>query len=111
MCWISDPCVGYLTHVLDPQALSARQVCQLYRCRWRIEDAFLITKRLLGLAYLWVAGSNGVQIQIHATWIFYAVLTDICQQVAVSLQQPLQSISVEMVFRGFYHAHRAAERG
>lgn len=27
---------------------------------WRIEDAFLLTKRLLGLSYLWVGGSNGV---------------------------------------------------
>ena len=53
----------YLTNVLDPQQLSARQVCQLYRRRWRIEDAFLLTKRLLGLSYLWVGGQNGVQVK------------------------------------------------
>lgn len=44
----------YLTNVLDPQLLSAQQVCELYRRRWRVEDAFLLTKRLLGLSYLWV---------------------------------------------------------
>ena len=33
----------YVTNVLDPQALSARQVCELYRRRWRIEDAFALT--------------------------------------------------------------------
>lgn len=44
----------YLTNVLDPNQLSAQQVCELYRRRWRIEDAFLLTKRLLGLAYGWV---------------------------------------------------------
>ena len=27
----------YLTNVLDPQKLSARHVCELYRRRWRIE--------------------------------------------------------------------------
>jgi hypothetical protein len=30
----------YVTNVLDPQALSARRVCELYRRRWRIEEAF-----------------------------------------------------------------------
>src|SRR5207245_3454830 len=49
----------YLTNVLDPEALSARQVCELYRRRWRIEDAFLLTKRLLGLSYLCVSSTNG----------------------------------------------------
>ena len=100
----------YLTNVLDPQHLSARQVGELYRRRWRIEEAFLLTKRLLGLSYLWVGGRNGVQIQIYATWIFYAVLLDLCQQVAVALGQPQDRISVEMVYRSFYHVSRACDR-
>ena len=101
----------YLTNGLDPQQLSAQQVCELYQQRWRIEDAFLLTKRLLGLSYLWVGDSNGVQIQLYATWIFYAVLTDLCDQVALALHQPLQRISVEMVFRSFYHFSRARQQG
>ena len=40
--------------MLDPQVLCAQQVRDLYAQRWRIEEAFLLTKRLLGLAYLWV---------------------------------------------------------
>ena len=52
----------YLTNVQDTQFLSPQQVCELYRRRWRVEEAFFLTKRLLGLAYLWVGGSNGVQI-------------------------------------------------
>lgn len=47
--------------------LFAQQVSELYRMRWRVEDAFLLTKRLLGLAYIWVGNTNGVQIQILAT--------------------------------------------
>jgi IS4 transposase len=40
----------YLTNVLDPEQLSPQQVCELYRRRWQIEEAFLLTKRLLGLS-------------------------------------------------------------
>lgn len=100
----------YLTNVLDPQMLSAQQVSELYRQRWTIEQAFLVTKRLLGLAYFWVGGSNGVKIQIYASWIFYAVLNDLCADVAVALSQPLENISVEMVFRSLYHYARAKQR-
>lgn len=97
----------YLTNVLDAQQLSAQEVCDLYRRRWRIEDAFLLTKRLLGLSYLWVGGTNGVQMQIYATWIFYAVLNDLSADVAIALQQPLERISLEMVFRSLYFFNRA----
>ena len=101
----------YLTNVLDPQVLSARQVCELYRRRWRIEDAFAVTKRVLDLAYLWTGSANAVQVQIYATLIFYAVLLTICQQLAEALGEPLERISVEMVFRAFYHYSRAEQRG
>lgn len=101
----------YLTNVLEPTRLSPQQVCDLYRRRWQIEDAFLLTKRLLGLSYLWVCGSNGVKIQLYSTWIFYMLLIDLCAQVAVALRQPLESISVEMVFRSFYHFSRARQQG
>ena len=101
----------YLTNVLDPQQLSARQVCELYRRRWRIEDAFALTKRVLDLAYLWTGSTNAVQLQIYATLLFYAVLLTLCQQVAEVLGEPLERISVEMVFRAFYHYSRAVQRG
>ncbi|WP_353846019.1 MULTISPECIES: transposase [Microcystis] len=57
--------------MLDSEQLSAEEVCDLYRRRWQIEEAFLLTKRLSGLAYLWVGHTNGVQIQILTTLIFY----------------------------------------
>jgi Transposase DDE domain len=101
----------YLTNVLDPQRLSARQVCELYRRRWRIEDAFALTKRVLDLSYLWTGSTNAVQLQIYATLIFYAVLLTLCQQVAEVLGEPLERLSVEMVFRAFYHYSHAAQGG
>jgi hypothetical protein len=101
----------YLTNVLAPQQLSARQVCERYRRRWRIEDAFALTKRVLDLAYLWTGSTNAVQWQIYATLIFYAVLLTICQQVAEAVGEPVERISVEMVFRAFYHYSRAVQCG
>ena len=83
----------------------------MYRRRWRIEDAFLVTKRVLDLAYLWKASANGIQLQLYATFLFYLVLLNVCQQVAQSLNEPLERISVEMVFRAFYHYSRALTRG
>ncbi|NJL41506.1 MAG: IS4 family transposase [Leptolyngbyaceae cyanobacterium SM1_4_3] len=100
----------YLSNVLDPQQLSAQQLADLYRTRWRIETAFNLTKRLLGLSYFWVGGSNGVQLQLYATWIFYAVLTDLSHDVALALSQPLERISVEMVFRSLYFFNSARSR-
>ena len=41
----------YLTNELDPQRRPALVVVALYRQRWRIEDAYAIVNRLLGLAY------------------------------------------------------------
>ena len=47
----------------------------------------------------------------YATLIFYTVLMEVCQEVAELLRQPLDTISVEMVFRGLYHYSRALLKG
>jgi hypothetical protein len=101
----------YITNVLDEQQLSPQEVCELYRRRWRIEDAFLLTKRLLGLSYLWVGQNNGVQIQLIATLIFYTILNQLVSEVAITLNQPKEKISVEMVFRSLYYVASSVERG
>ena len=79
--------------------------------RWRIEDAFALTKRVLDLAYVWTGSINAVQLQIYATLIVYAVWLTICQQVAQALGEPLERISVEMVFRALSHDGQAVQRG
>ena len=53
----------YLTSVLDPNILPANVVADLYRRRWRIEEAFQTVKRLLNLAYLWTGSLNGILLQ------------------------------------------------
>ena len=96
---------------LDPDVLPAEVVVALYWQRWRIEDAFLIVKRLLGLAYFYVGSVNGVQVQVWTTWLLYAVLTDLCDEVADTLDMPFACISYEMVYRGLYHFTQAVQRG
>ena len=101
----------YLTNELDPEKLPPEQVVALYGQRWRIEDAYAVVKRLLGLSYFSVSSINGVQIQLWATWVLYALLVDLTDAVAQRLQQPFQMISMEMVYRGIAHFTRALKRG
>ena len=101
----------YLTSVHDPQQLPPFVVADLYRRRWRIEEAFSTVKRLLGLSYLWTASLNGIQLQIWATWLFYAVLVDLADAVADEMGVPFQQVSLEMLYRGLYHFTVAHHKG
>jgi hypothetical protein len=101
----------YLTNVVDPTVLPSEYVVALYWQRWRIEDAFNIVKRLLGLAYFWTGSINGVQTQVWATWLVYAVLVDLTDAVAEALCTPFRALSIEMVYRGLYHFTQAYHRG
>jgi Transposase DDE domain len=102
---------SYLTSVLDPHVLPPYVVADLYRRRWRIEEAFNTVKRLLGLSYLWTGSLNGIQLQIWGTWIFYAILVDLGDAVADQLSLPIDSISLEMIYRGLYHFYVAHQKG
>jgi hypothetical protein len=90
----------YLTNVLEPAALSVVDIIELYALRWRVEEAFLQVKRLLGLRYLNTGSENGIQLQIWTTWLVYGVLVDLCDAIAEELDLPLERISIEMVYRG-----------
>jgi hypothetical protein len=101
----------YVTSVLDPAILPASVVADLYRRRWRIEEAFLIVKRLLTLSYLWTGSVNGVLLQVWSTWLFFAVLVDLGDAVAEELMLPFDRISLEMVFRSLYYFIQAYNKG
>lgn len=101
----------YLTSVLDPEILPPYVVADLYARRWRIEETFNLLKRLLGLSYLWTGSINGIKLQLWATWILYAVLIDLSDEIADELTLPFDSISIEMVFRGLYHFTQAFNQG
>src|SRR5205823_11970969 len=101
----------YLTNELDPQVLPPEYAVALYYQRWRIEDGYAVVKRLLGLAYFWVGAANGVQLQLWATWLLYAVLVDLTDAVAETLGQPVAALSLEMVYRSLYFFTGAYQRG
>jgi len=102
---------SYITSVLDPVVLPPYVVADLYRRRWRIEEAFNTVKRLLGLSYLWTGSINGVKLQVWATWLFYAILVDLGDAVADELALPFDRISLEMLYRGLYHFTVAYNKG
>lgn len=101
----------YLTNELDTARLPVPYAVVLYGQRWRIEDAFNVVKRLLGLAYFWTGSLNGVAMQIWATWLLYAVLLDLTDAVADELKQPFAAVSLEMVYRSLYFFTQAYHRG
>lgn len=101
----------YLTNECDAERLPTAYVVALYWQRWRIEDAYAIVKRLLGLAYFWSGSQNAIEMQVWATWLLYAVLVDLSDAVAEALNQPFATISVEMVYRSLYFFTQARQRG
>lgn len=101
----------YLTNELDDKELPTACVVALYWQRWRIEDAYAIVKRLLGLAYLGCGAQNAVEIQLWATWLLYVALVDLTDAVAQALVLPFSAISIEMVYRSLYFFTHARQPG
>ena len=93
---------SYLTSVREPEILPPYVVAGLYQRRWGIEEEFCLVKRLLNLSYLWTGSSNGIKLQIWASWLFYTVLVDLGDAVADELGVPIGRISLEMIYRGMY---------
>ncbi len=63
------------------------------------------------LSYLWTGSINGIKLQIWATWLFYTILMDLGDAVADELALPVDRISLEMIYRGFYHFSVARHKG
>jgi len=101
----------YLTNELDDTQLPARYLVALYYRRWTIERAYATVKRLLGLAYFWAGSQNAVELQLWSTWMVYAILIDVCDEVAELLKQSFERISIEMVYRAIYYYLNAVKRG
>jgi hypothetical protein len=93
------------------QDIPAWVVADIYRRRWRIEEAFFIVKRVLNLSYLWTGSENGVLLQVWSTGLFFAVLVDLGDAVADEMELEFDRISLEMLMRGLYHFSVARQRG
>jgi hypothetical protein len=108
---IDGTCYRYVTNVLDPDRLTAADVIAIYEYRWSIEDAFLVVKRVLGLAYFHGAAPDAIQSQFWATFLRYLLLVDLSDAVASYVQWPLEAISQALLLRGLYHFREAVLRG
>lgn len=95
LLWRGVPSVQELTRMFVVADLCCR--------RWRTEEAFSTMKRLLSLSYLWTGSLNGIQLQIWATWLFYAVLVDLGNAVANEVGVPFEQFTCEMLTRRLYH--------
>ena len=104
-------CDRDLTNELDPERLPAPDAVALDWQRWRIEDADAVVTRSLGLASFWARSANGVQPQLWATWLLYAVLVDLTDAVAEALNRPMAALSLEMVYRSLSFFTQAYHRG
>jgi len=103
-------CYRYVTNECDPLMLPTPYAVALYWQRWRIEDAYNTVKRLLGLAYFWCGSQNAIELQLWSTWMLYAVLVDLTDEVAALLQRPFAAISMEMVDRNYFtQAHQRGD--
>jgi len=100
----------YLTNELELARLPTAHAAALYRQRWRVEDAFALVKRLLGLAYFYSGAQNAVEMQLWATWLLYAVLVDLTDAVADALACPVADLSLEMVYRSLYFLTQATQQ-
>ncbi|MFO1371302.1 MAG: hypothetical protein U1F42_02545 [Candidatus Competibacteraceae bacterium] len=95
---------GYrdLTNTLDLGRLPTTDATALYRPRWRVEDAFSVVSRLLGLAYFYSGAENAVAMQLWTTWLLYTVLVDLTDAGAERRAGPGADLSLAMVDRSLY---------
>jgi hypothetical protein len=91
--------LGYITNVLEPSRIDAKQLWSLYCMRWTIEMAFATIKRALGMAFLRPTGKNAMLIQIWSTLIVYQLLQDVRLELAATLKWREDEISWEMLMR------------
>lgn len=66
--------IQFVTNVLDPEEISAEQVCEMYRRRWSIESLFKRLKQNFPLKYFLGDNRNAIEIQIWVTMIAYLLL-------------------------------------
>lgn len=89
----------YLTNVLDPTLLSARDAVRLYARRWDIELAFRLVKRELGLHLLWSARWEVILTQIWATLLIAQIVSALRAEIARRAGVDLFDVSIALLLR------------
>lgn len=89
----------YITNVLDPAALSVRDIAHLYARRWDIEMAINLVKTHLGLHLLWSSKEVTVLQQVWAVLIIGQVLQALRLEVAGRARVDPFDVSMELLVR------------
>ena len=97
--------------MLDPGALPVTDAVEPYARRWAVEEAFCLTKRLLGPSSLRSGAWNTIALPVWATWLLSGVRVALADAGAEELDRPLDAISLAMVYRGLSHFTGAFQRG
>lgn len=88
----------WLTNVLEPERLSAKEVCDLYPDRWAVERLFYDLKEVLNLHRFYAANTNAVGMQVYAAAMVYTAMR--VAQARIAKQEGLapERISTEKFF-------------
>jgi len=96
---VNGTCWRYVTNVTDPTVLSIATIVACYRARWTIEQAFLVVKRELSLAFLWSAKPVVVWHQVWAALCLAQILQGLRGLVAQAADVELDDVSLTLLVR------------
>jgi hypothetical protein len=99
------------TNVLDPAVLAVADAVGLDDRRRKIEGAFLVATRLVGVSDRWSGAYNAIARQVWSTWLRDAGLVDLADAVTEGVGPPLDAMSVALACRGLGHDPSAFGRG
>jgi len=88
----------WLTNVLEPERLSAKEICELYPDRWAIERLFYDLKEVLNLHRFYAANVNAVGMQVYAAAMVYTAMRVAQAQIARQVGLEPGKISSEKFF-------------
>ncbi len=89
----------YLTNVLNPAALPATEVVQLYAARWNVERAYNTIKTHLGLATPWSATWEVIQTQVWAVVTVAQIVGHLRLRVAEAAGVPVLDVSLDLLLQ------------
>jgi hypothetical protein len=89
----------FITNVLDPNVLTAREISELYARRWDIEMMFNLVKTHLKLHLLWSAHENVVLHQVWAVFTVAQVILGLRGEIALRVKADVFEVSLELLIR------------
>jgi hypothetical protein len=88
----------FLTNVLDPRMLSAREVADLYKERWKIERLFQELKHVLNLKFFYCGNTNAAALQVYTTAIVHTAMRVAQGRIAQAASIEPEVLSVGKLF-------------